>query len=135
MKILAIDFGKKRMGFAVASVILKVATPIEHLERKDMSSDLLYINNLINDHDIGKILIGLPLNMDGSKGAIVKEVENFYRFLKKRITLKIELVDERLTSFEAEEILKENIKDFKKRKGKIDSMSAMVILNQYFLNK
>lgn len=135
MKILAIDFGIKRMGFAVGSLILKVATPMEHLERKDLNSDFLYIKSLIDDHDIGKILIGLPLNMDGSKGAIVKEVENFYRFLKKRVPLQIELIDERLTSFEAEEILKENIKDFKKRKGKIDSMSAMVILNQYFLNK
>ena len=135
MKILGIDFGIKRLGFAVGNLLIKVATPLEHLARKNINSDLLYINDLIEDHDIGKILIGLPLNMDGSKGAIVKEVENFYRFLKKRIDIPIELIDERLTSFEAEEILKENIRDFKKRKGKVDSMSALVIINQYFLKK
>ncbi len=132
MKILAIDYGKKRMGFAVGSLVLKIPTPLDHLNRKDIHSDFLYIKDLIDNHDIGKIILGLPLNMDGSKGVIVKEVENFYRFLKKRLKIKIEMVDERLTSFEAEEILKDQITDFKKRKGKLDSMSAFVMLNQYF---
>ena len=132
MKILAIDYGKKRMGFAVGSLALKVSTPLDHLNRKDIRADLLYIKDLIENHDIGRIVIGLPLNMDGTKGKIVREVENFYKFLKKRIKIGIEMIDERLTSFEAEEILKVRIPDFKKRKGKLDSMSAVIILDQYF---
>lgn len=135
MKVLAIDYGKKRMGFAVGSLTLKVSTPLDHLNRKDIRADLIYIKDLINNHDIGKIIIGLPLNMDGTKGKIVSEVEGFYRFLKKRIKIGIEMIDERLTSFEAEEILKVQIPDFRKRKGKLDSMSAVIILDQYFGGK
>ena len=135
MKILAIDYGKKRMGFAVGSMQLKVSTPIDHLNRKDLVCDLVHIKKLIDDLDIEKIVIGLPLNMDGTKSRITVEVDNFYRFLKKKINIGIEKVDERLTSFEAEEILKAQIPDFKKRKGKLDSMSAVIILNQYFEGK
>lgn len=132
MKILSIDYGQKRLGFAIGSVELKTSIPIDHLNRKNLESDLKHIKDLIRNHDIGLVLIGLPLNMDGTKGKITREVENFYRFLKKKVRNKIELVDERLSSFEAEEILKTQISNFKKRKGKIDSMSAVIILNQYF---
>ncbi len=135
MKVLAIDYGKKRMGFAIASVELKVPTPLEHLNRKDLFSDLDYIKKLINELDVGKIIIGLPLNMDGSMSKIALEVDNFYRFLKKKVKIGVQMIDERLTSFEAEEILKVQIPDFKKRKGKLDSMSAVIILNQYFDKK
>jgi len=132
MKILGIDYGKKRLGFAVGSLLLKTPTPLNHLDRKSLKADLLYILDLIENHDIGKIVMGLPLNMDGTKGKITDEVEIFCKFLKKRVNMKIDMVDERLTSFEAEEILKSQIPDFKKRKGKLDSMSAVIILNQYF---
>jgi len=132
MKILAIDYGKKRLGFAVGSLLLKTAIPLNYLNRVDLKFDLLYIKDLMSNHDIGKIIIGFPLNMDGTKGKITKEVENFYRFLKKNIKIEIEMVDERLTSFEAEEILKDHISDYKKRKNRLDSMSAVIMLNQYF---
>ena len=135
MKVLAIDYGKKRMGFAISSLELKVPTPLEHLNRKNLVADLDYIKKLIDELDVGKIVIGLPLNMDGSMGKIALEVDNFYRFLKKKVKIGVQMIDERLTSFEAEEILKTQIPDFKKRKGKLDSMSAVIILNQYFDKK
>jgi len=132
MKVLAIDYGKRRLGFAVGSELLKTATPIDHYNRKDLQTDLKYIRELIENHDIGKIIIGLPLNMDGTKGKIGVDTENFRKFLKKRVDIEIEMIDERLSSFEAEELLKTHINDFKKRRGKLDSMSAVIILNRYF---
>ncbi len=132
MKILAIDYGRKRLGFAIGSVEVHTATPIDHWQRQSMNADISRIRTIIDDHDIEKIILGLPLNMDGSDSGTTIEVKKFYRYLKKKLPLEIEMVDERLTSFEAEELLKTQIKDYRQRKGKLDSMAAVVLLNAYF---
>jgi len=133
MKILAIDFGLKRIGFAVGNTIIRSATPLQQWDRKNPELDLGFILGLIDEYDIGRIIVGYPLNMDGTAGKIAKTVENFSHFLKKRIPpeIEIELVDERLSSFEAEELLKPVQGDFKKRKKVLDSVSAMMLLKDY----
>lgn len=133
MKILAIDFGMKRIGFAVGNTIIKSATPIEQLERKTLEFDLEQILRIIDQYDIQHIIMGLPLNMDGTPGKITGAVKNFRNYLIKRIPdgIDIELVDERLSSFEAEELLKPVHGDFRKRKKVLDSVSAMMLLNDY----
>ncbi|HLP57338.1 MAG TPA: Holliday junction resolvase RuvX [Candidatus Deferrimicrobium sp.] len=131
MKILAIDFGMKRMGFAVGNTILKTATPIAPLVRQNEQQDIIYIQNLIDEYDIVKIIIGYPLNMDGTKSNFTMQVENFARLIKEHFTIETDFVDERLTSFEAEEMLKEFQQDYKKRKKMLDSVSALVILRSY----
>lgn len=131
MKILAIDFGMKRMGFAVGNTILKTATPIAPLVRQNEQQDIIYIQNLIDEYDIVKIIIGYPLNMDGTKSGFTHQVENFARLIKEHFTIETDFVDERLTSFEAEEMLKEFQQDYKKRKKMLDSVSALVILRSY----
>lgn len=133
MKILAIDFGLKRIGFAVGNTFIKSATPIEQLNRKNMDFDLEFITRIIDEYDIQHIIMGHPLNMDGTPGKLAGAVENFKNFLKKRIPqdIDIELVDERLSSFEAEELLKPVQGDYKKRKKVLDSVSAMMLLKDY----
>lgn len=133
MKILAIDFGMKRMGFAVGSPAIRTATPIAPLHRNKRSpeEDFRHIQTLIDEYDISRIIVGYPLNMDGSKSPITLRVEAFVQRLRKKTDREIECVDERLTSFEAEEELKTIQPDYKKRKKVLDSMSAFVLLRGY----
>ncbi len=133
MKILAIDFGLKRIGFAVGNTMIKTATPIEQLDRKNLEFDLEFILRIIDEYDIRHIIMGHPLNMDGTVGKIAVAVENFGNYLKKRIPqeIEVELVDERLSSFEAEELLKPIQGDYRKRKKVLDSVSAMMMLKNY----
>lgn len=131
MKILAIDFGMKRMGFAVGNTDLRTATPIAPMVRQNERQDIIYIQNLLDEYDIGKIIIGYPLNMDGSKSDFTLQVEDFSRQISRRFAIETEFVDERLTSFEADELLKEYQEDYKKRKKVLDSVSALVILRSY----
>lgn len=131
MKILAIDFGTRHMGFAVGNSFIRTATPIAPLVRKNEEKDFRYIKQLIDEYDISKIIIGYPLNMDGTKSETTLQVERFTRQLKENIDIETEFVDERLTSFEAHEMLKSQHPDYKKRKKILDSVSALIILRTY----
>ena len=133
MKLLAIDFGMKRMGFATGNTTINTATPIAPLERKNSKQVIDHIKDLILEYEIDKILLGYPLYMDGSKSHITEQVEHFTRRLKKAVgeSMQVEWVDERLSSFEAEEQLKPLKPNYKKQKAIIDSMSAVVILRRF----
>lgn len=131
MNILAIDFGSKRLGFAIGNSSLKSATPLTQVPRKTPGYDLKTIRQLIAEYDIEQIVIGYPLLLDGSRSDTTAAVEKFHDWLKREIGLPIELIDETLTSFEAEEMLKSIHPDFKKRKKVLDSVSALIILRNY----
>lgn len=135
MKILAIDFGNKRLGFALGDTTINTATPLKQIDRKNNAQDIQYIKDLIAGYEVEKIVTGYPLHMDGSKSKIVTAVENFMRSLQKKIPLPVDFIDERLTSFEAEELLKAHQPDYKKRKKILDSISALVILRRYMERK
>jgi putative Holliday junction resolvase len=137
MKILAIDFGMKRMGFAVGNPTINTAAPIDPINYKNTNHALEHIKQLISEYDITQILIGYPLNMDGTKSSITEQVEHFTRRLKKTLApgIATHYVDERLSSFEAEEELKPLQANYKKRKKIIDSMSALMILRRFMEKK
>jgi len=135
MKILSIDFGIKKMGFAYGSEELNIAVPVSQYRRTNIENDIEYIKKLINDYDIDKIIIGYPLNMDGTKSEMAINVERFIKKLRKKINNEVELIDERLTSFDAFEHLKEPDYKFNKKKKIIDSMSALLILKDYLEKK
>jgi putative holliday junction resolvase len=132
MKILAIDYGLKRIGFAIGNSLIKTATPLEPLARKNSKQAVAYIKQLIIEYDISRIALGYPLNMDGTKSTMSEQVEHFSRRLQKALgpDMDIDLIDERLSSFEADETLKDLHPNYKKRKKVIDSMSAVIILNR-----
>lgn len=131
MKILALDFGMRRMGFAVGDTLIGTASPLNQLNRKGKQQDIAYIKNLIEEYEVEQIIMGYPFNMDGTKSDFSTKVERFSKALAKECQIPVEFMDERLTSFEAEELMKEHIPDFKKRKKMIDSISAMIILQSY----
>jgi putative Holliday junction resolvase len=137
MKILAIDFGMKRMGFALGNTDISTAVPIDPIAYKNTNLAIEHIEQLITGYDITQILIGCPLNMDGTKSSITQQVEHFTRRLKKTLApgIPIQYVDERLSSFEAEEELKPLQAGYKKRKKYLDSMSALVILRRFMEEK
>jgi len=133
MKILAIDFGMKRIGFAVGNPVILTATPLEPLIRKNSKQAVLYIKQLIDEYEIDHVLMGYPLHMDGARSSTTEHVENFTRHLRKALPeeIEIEFVDERLSSFEAEEQLKGIQPDYRKRKKSLDSMSALILLKRF----
>lgn len=140
MKILAIDYGEKRMGFAIGEYDSKKNTfrytaTLKPLIRKKSLHDLESIKNIISEYDIQKILIGFPLNMNGSNSTMSTKIERFGEVLRSEIGITPEYVDERLSSFEAREMLKELEPDIHKRKNKLDSTAALVILNNYLEKK
>ena len=135
MVILALDYGEKRIGAAVGNSDLKTSTPIKPL--KNISKELLIfeIKKLIDDYEISLVVIGYPLHMDGSESLMSKRVKKFRNLIQRESGLEVKLIDERLTSFEAEEMLKDSRGDIRKSKYLIDSVSAHIILIEYLEKK
>lgn len=130
-RILCIDFGEKRIGLAISDPLGITAQPLNLLVRKDKESDFQEILKLVRELDVTRIVIGLPLNMDGSEGFMVKAVREFSKELEKRSQLEIIEMDERLTSLQASRALNQGALKGKEKKQKIDSLSAQIILQTY----
>ncbi len=135
MNILALDYGEKRVGLAVGNSTLKTSTPIKSIMNKDRTSLLTDLKKIIFEYEIKIILIGHPINMNDTKSPLSKKVVKFMNKIKAETGLETKLVDERLTSFESEEMLKDIHTDYKKRKKFIDSLSAHILLTDYLEQK
>jgi putative Holliday junction resolvase len=142
-RILAVDYGRARMGLAVADAQARLARPLGILARKNRNDDLRRLHEIVREHGVKRIVIGLPLRLDGSKGEMAEEVERFAERVRKQIGLPVELVDERLTSWEAENLLEEKgggrsggaVSSGRKQKKEsaksVDALAAAVILREY----
>jgi len=131
MKAMGIDFGMARIGIALSDDTKFLASPFITYKRKNEEEDITYFINLIKEKQVDEIVCGLPYNMAGEEQEIAKKTREFMSKISKRINIKINFVDERLSSSIAEDILKQSIKDWKKRKEKLDAMAASVILQDY----
>lgn len=131
MKILAIDYGSKRMGFAIGNTLLKTANPLEPMICRSSKHDIAYIAGLVSEYDVEIIVLGYPLNMDGSQSDTSRKVDAFKKRLQQKLHIEVKLVDERLSSMEAESILAPLKRDFMQLKKVIDSMAAVVILKDF----
>ncbi len=129
MKIMALDVGDNRIGLAIADYELRIAVPFNVIEKR-RSDFFEYLNNVIKEHDIGKLIVGFPKMLDSEVGEQAEKVIAFVEELKKRIEIEIVLWDERYTTVEAHKILK---KLYKRRKIRevIDANAAMLILQSY----
>lgn len=105
-RILAVDYGRARIGLAIADVEARLARPLGTIVRKNRNEDMRRLRECIREEGVKQIVIGLPVRLDGSKGEMADEVARFAERMRKQIGLPVELVDERLTSWEAEGILK-----------------------------
>lgn len=127
--ILGIDYGSKRMGLAVSDLSLTIATAYKILYRKEMSKDLDELQKIIQEKEIGAIVMGLPLQMNGEKGQIAEEVQRFAGTLGDTFNLPIFLWDERLSSSAMESFLIKEVDLSRKKRAKVlDASAAAYIL-------
>lgn len=128
-KTLGIDYGRRRIGIAICGP-LKIANPLTVIHRKN--TDVIEeLQTIIEENDIGKIVIGLPKNMDNSEGEMVKEVHDFAKELQDQFSIPIVFSDERLSTWEAQNSLKNLGMSPSKRKKIIDAVAAALILQNY----
>ena len=97
-KVMGIDYGDVRIGIAFSDLTRLIASPFETYTRKNLNSDLDYLAKLIKDKDVKIVVVGLPLNMDGSEGNRVVKTREFAKLLIEKVPVKIDFMDERLTS-------------------------------------
>jgi putative holliday junction resolvase len=129
MRILCLDIGQKKIGTAVSDESQIIARGLGNINRKN--DVVRQIEELIKKYDIGAIVFGLPLKMDGSKSPQTERTEAFIEELKKHVSLPFIPWDERLSSKQAETILLQADLSRNKRKRLIDKLSAQIILQDY----
>lgn len=125
-RVLALDVGDKRIGVAVSDPFFLFATGIKVVNRNDDNKALEEIIKICETYKVKKIVVGLPYNMDGTIGSQAKKTIKFMENFKNKF--EIIYKDERLTSFEAEEMLKKENKKYTKNKGLVDIKAACIIL-------
>ena len=128
MRILGIDYGSKRHGLAVSDLLGITAQPYETFERRDDTTDILRLKQLIEEKDIGRIVIGLPRNMDGSEAVHFEAVMQFAGLMERETGLPVDTWDERLTTAEVERTLISADTSRRKRKQVVDKLAATLIL-------
>ena len=127
-RLLGIDYGKKNIGFAICDENKKVATPLEILQKSKFEVLIEQINQIIKENDIKGIVIGNPINMDGSLGKSSQSVNDFAKNLSKNITIPITMWDERLSSEGSFKITQELGTNTSNRVNKLDKNAAAFIL-------
>ena len=135
MRILSLDVGEKRIGMAVSDALGLIAQQLETLVRKNEQDDFKRIKDIIKDREISEIVVGFPLNMDGTEGPKAAEINKFIEGLKKECSIPIKIWDERLTTREADRILRAADVSRKKRKRLDDKLAAQLILQSYLDSK
>ena len=127
MQILAFDYGTKHIGIAVGQTITKTSSPLMILNVKQEGSDIWQtICALVEEWKPDRLLVGQPLNMDGTPSDMMKQVNKFYVRLQKETQIECELVDERLTSFEAKQLTESDSKSVR-----IDDLAAKIFLDNW----
>ena len=127
-RVLGLDIGTKRIGVAISDPLFITAQPVKAVLRTSDEEAVKQINEIIKEYDIKTIVAGLPKNMDGSIGT---QAQNCIDFMKNFSSINVIFEDERLTSRQAEFILKEQGKKYTKQKQLVDIESACLILQQY----
>lgn len=130
-RILAIDYGSRRMGLAVSDPLGITAQGIDTLERKNKRADFGRLERIIREYQIREIVLGNPLRMSGQEGTQSQKVAEFAEELRQRFELPVHLWDERLTSAQANRLLRENEVSLKRRTQAVDRMAAVLILQSF----
>ena len=127
MQILAFDFGTHHIGVAVGQTVTKTSSPLVVLNVAREGKEIWNtISTLIDEWKPDQLLVGKPLNMDGTPSEMMKKVDSFFKKLQKISGIPCELVDERLTSFEAKQLMHEDSKD-----DRIDDLAAKIFLDNW----
>jgi len=135
-KIMGIDYGKARIGIAVSDALGMVANPVGTISEKFFPAQISAVAEQVKKLSPNKIVLGLPKNMDGTEGESAALVREFAEKLHEQTNIPYEFLDERLTTVSAHKFLSEmNVSGSKKRKGVVDTLSAVIILQNYLDKK
>ena len=128
---MALDVGSRTIGIACSDALLMTAQGIETIRRTSLENDFNRLRELISEYEVHELVVGMPKNMNGTKGDRAEKTEEFVEKMKAVIDLPVTFWDERLSTVMAERHLIAADVSRKKRKGVIDKMAAVVILQGY----
>jgi putative Holliday junction resolvase len=131
MRILALDPGTKCVGVAISDETRTLAPPLEFIPAEPFADFLARLQTLIREREVGLILVGVPRNMDGSYGPAAAQAQQLVAVLKEAIPVPIQTVDERLSTVQAQRLLRAAGKRARKQKTRIDQSAAAVLLQSY----
>lgn len=128
---LGLDVGSKRIGVAGCDGTGLIATGLTTIDRTSFDRDVAQLREIVEQRQVQVLVVGLPYSMDGTLGSQAKKVQKLAQRLAAALELPLEYVDERLTSFEAEEQIKAENRSPSRNKGLIDRKAAAIILQQW----
>lgn len=130
--VLAFDFGTRRIGVAVGEMMLGSARPLTTIAAEANDARFAAIGKLIEEWQPSRLVVGLPLSLDGESHEMTDRCRRFARQLEGRYRLPVQMVDERLTSTTAEESLRERGQNWRRRKASLDAEAAATLLQSHF---
>jgi len=130
-RILAVDYGRKRIGLALSDELGLTAQPLGTLVRMNRQKDLSRLREACRTHGVTHIIVGHPLHMTGEAGEMANEAARFAARIEKEIGIDVELVDERLTSWEATQTVAETRPSARRKREPLDDVAAAILLRDY----
>ena len=127
-RVLAIDYGRKRMGLALSDELRLTAQPLMIFSRSNRQNDLRRLREICRKHEVRQIVVGHPVLLSGAKSEMATETARFAARLKKHLGIAVELVDERLTSWDASQI---HAASAHRSADSLDDLAAALILREY----
>ena len=134
-RILAIDYGRKRIGLALSDALGITAQPLQTLMHKNRRDDIRRLREICREHGVARILVGHPLHLTGEVGEMADEAGRFATRLRKELGIEVELADERLTSWEAEQTAAETRSARQRSRAPVDAIAAAILLREYLDKK
>jgi putative holliday junction resolvase len=134
-RILAIDYGKKRIGLALSDELGMTAQPLQVLAHKNRREDVRRLREICRAKGVRLIVVGHPLHITGEAGDMAEEAARFATRLRKELGIEVELADERLTTWEAEQTLAEMGGAKRRKDAPLDDVAAAILLREYLERK
>jgi putative Holliday junction resolvase len=130
-RILGLDVGSRRIGVAVSDLLGITAQGLDTIHRQNKRLDHAQLERVIREYDVNEIVVGLPLRMSGDEGIQAEKMQAFAEELRKKFELPVHLWDERLTSTQANRLLRETDMSIRRRGQVVDQMAAVLILQSF----
>jgi putative Holliday junction resolvase len=130
-RVLGLDVGSKRIGIAVSDPLGITAQGLETLQRQNKRLDFEKLAKVAHQYEVGEVVVGFPLRMSGAEGVQAEKMQRFAEELRERLRLPVHLWDERLSSAEANRLLRETDMSILRRRQVVDQMAAVLILQSW----